>query len=350
MKVPGAGGDVAKVLAKIPRVLVGDIAKWLFGHAGGGSGNSIVKYAMSFLGKIPYVWGGTSVPGGADCSGFTQAIYRHFGINAPRTSEAQGAWVKRGGAVPGGLAFYNSPAGGAPPGHVAIVKDGSMVISQGGGMGPQLMGINAMPLMFTGIPPGGFGKAAAVAATGPVQQYAHKLVDATWPGLFQWPAFADIVRRESNWAVNAQNPSSGAYGIPQALPGSKMASAGADWRTNPYTQIRWMVSYLKSRWGSPVNADNNEIVNHWYGNGGAIREPVIGYGASSGHRYILGENGTEWVSKTPPGSGGGGPGAMIGSVYIQLPEGQTVARALTDLNFWVSVAAQQGNTGAVPGG
>lgn len=348
-KVPGAGGDMLKVLSKIPKILVGDVARWLMGHAGGGSGNAIVQYAMKFIGKIPYVWGGTSVPGGADCSGFTQAIYRHFGINAPRTSEAQGAWVKRGGAVPGGLAFYNSPAGGPPPGHVAIVKDGSMVISQGGGMGPQLMGINAMPLMFTGIPPHGFSTAAAVAATGTAQKYAQRLVNATWPGTGQWPAFADIVRRESGWAVNATNPSSGAYGIPQALPGSKMASAGADWRTNPLTQIRWMVGYIKSRWGSPQNADNNEIVNHWYDKGGPIREPVIGYGQQSGHRYHFAENGTEWVSKTPPGSPAGGTGPMIGSVYIQLPEGQTVARALTDLNFWVSVAAQQGHAG-VPGG
>ena len=56
---------------------------------------AIVNYAMRFLGKIPYVWGGTSVPGGADCSGFTQAVYKHFGIVAPRTSEAQSQWVKR---------------------------------------------------------------------------------------------------------------------------------------------------------------------------------------------------------------------------------------------------------------
>jgi hypothetical protein len=88
---------------------------------------------------------------------------------------------------------------------------------------------------------------------------------------------------------------------------------------------------------------------HGYSLGGAIREPVIGFGTRSGERYNFAENGTEWVSRTPPGGRGGGAGPMIGSVYIQLPEGQTVARALTDLNFWVSVAAQQGHAG-VPGG
>jgi cell wall-associated NlpC family hydrolase/phage-related protein len=129
-----------------------------------GSGADIARYAESFLGRIPYVWGGTAVPGGADCSGFVQTVYRHFGISAPRTSEAQGAWVRRGAPVSGGLAFYDSPAGGAPPGHVAIVKNAGTVISQGGGMGPNLMNLHGMPLMWTGTPPGGFAAAGAAAA------------------------------------------------------------------------------------------------------------------------------------------------------------------------------------------
>jgi hypothetical protein len=62
-----------------------------------------------------------------------------------------------------------------------------------------------------------------------------------------------IWTRESGWRYNAAN-ASGAYGIPQALPGSKMASAGADWQTNPATQIRWGLGYIKSTYGSPCNA------------------------------------------------------------------------------------------------
>ena len=109
---------------------------------------------------------------------------------------------------------------------------------------------------------GGMG----VAAVGPLQDYAKKLVDAKWGDAY-WPYFEDIVRRESGWNIHATNPSSGAYGIPQALPGDKMASAGADWRTNGYTQLRWMVGYLASRWGNPLNADVNEQKNHWYAYG-----------------------------------------------------------------------------------
>ena len=59
---------------------------------------------------------------------------------------------------------------------------------------------------------------------------------------------------ESGWRVNADNPSSSAYGIPQALPGSKMSSAGADWATNPVTQIRWGLGYIRDRYGSPCGA------------------------------------------------------------------------------------------------
>ena len=70
--------------------------------------------------------------------------------------------------------------------------------------------------------------------------------------------------RESGWRANAYNASSGAYGIPQSLPGSKMAAAGADWRTNAATQINWGLSYISGRYGSPCSAwAHSEAVN-WY--------------------------------------------------------------------------------------
>lgn len=161
-QAPGAGtGALAQILIKIPQTIAKAFVDWIMAKSAAamasGSGSDIANYAESFLHKIPYVWGGTAVPGGADCSGFTQGVYGHFGIRAPRTSEAQGAWVKRGPPVSGGLAFYHSPAGGADPGHVAVVKNAGMVISQGGGMGPTLMALHGMPLLWTGTPPGGFG-------------------------------------------------------------------------------------------------------------------------------------------------------------------------------------------------
>ena len=70
--------------------------------------------------------------------------------------------------------------------------------------------------------------------------------------------------RESNWDHTATNPSSGAYGIPQALPASKLATAGADWRTNPATQVRWGVDYITDSYGSPCAAWRFWQSNNWY--------------------------------------------------------------------------------------
>jgi hypothetical protein len=73
----------------------------------------------------------------------------------------------------------------------------------------------------------------------------------------------NIWNRESGWRYDAEN-ASGAYGIPQALPGSKMASAGADWQTNPATQIKWGLGYIKSTYGNPCSAWAFEEANGYY--------------------------------------------------------------------------------------
>ncbi len=70
--------------------------------------------------------------------------------------------------------------------------------------------------------------------------------------------------RESGWNYQAYNSSSGAFGIPQALPGSKMASAGSDWQTNPATQIRWGLGYIDGRYGTPCGAWNHSQSYGWY--------------------------------------------------------------------------------------
>lgn len=85
---------------------------------------------------------------------------------------------------------------------------------------------------------------------------------AGWTGQ-QWVAFNNIVMAESGWNTSAANPS-GAYGIPQALPGSKMASAGANWQTSAATQIAWMIGYIRARYGNPVNAWAFHLANGYY--------------------------------------------------------------------------------------
>jgi len=70
--------------------------------------------------------------------------------------------------------------------------------------------------------------------------------------------------KESGWNPSATNASSGAYGIPQSLPGSKMASAGSDWRTNPVTQVKWGLGYINERYGSPCSAWGHSQSVGWY--------------------------------------------------------------------------------------
>ncbi|WP_030273604.1 transglycosylase SLT domain-containing protein [Streptomyces sp. NRRL B-24484] len=102
--------------------------------------------------------------------------------------------------------------------------------------------------------------ALAAVPAGSVQAMAAQIVgDAD-----QFSCFSEIVKRESGWDYTATNASSGAYGLVQALPGSKMASAGADWKTNPATQIKWGLNYMNSRYGSPCGAWSFWQSHHWY--------------------------------------------------------------------------------------
>lgn len=83
-------------------------------------------------------------------------------------------------------------------------------------------------------------------------------------GKGQRRALATLWQHESGWNHRAHNGSSGAHGIPQALPGSKMSSAGPNWRRNPETQIKWGLSYIKSRYGSPKGAWHAWTSKGWY--------------------------------------------------------------------------------------
>jgi acid stress-induced BolA-like protein IbaG/YrbA len=80
----------------------------------------------------------------------------------------------------------------------------------------------------------------------------------------QFPCLDKLFAKESGWSYKASNSSTGAYGIPQALPGSKMSSAGSDWKTNPATQIKWGLSYIKGRYGKPCTAWAHSQDTGWY--------------------------------------------------------------------------------------
>jgi hypothetical protein len=105
--------------------------------------------------------------------------------------------------------------------------------------------------------------APPVHASGSAQQIAMSMLGSFGWSSSQFSCLDSLWMRESGWSVTAENPD-GAYGIPQAMPGSKMASAGSDWETDAATQIRWGLGYIKADYGSPCGAWSHEEATGWY--------------------------------------------------------------------------------------
>jgi hypothetical protein len=358
--VGGAVADFAKTLVDIPAHLITDVVKKLMAFGGGGLGGrgaDIAKYAMSFAGKIPYVWGGTAVPGGADCSGFVTSIYRHFNITSPRTSEAQGSWVKRGSPQTGGLAFYDSPAGGPPPGHVAIVGFGGNVISQGGGMGPQIVPLHSMPFMFAGVPPGGGG----LGNVGPGNLAG---LEALWSSAGGGGGNAAHIAAAIGMAESGghsvmqqgQPPGLTGWGIWQVTPTSGISQNGRFGNLlNSNNNARAAV-YLYHQAGgfSPWATYNSGAYQRFMDSGGWLRpgpnmimngtrrgEAVLNPGQSQAFIQLA-----EAAHEFARGRGTAG-GGMMRDVHLSLPEGTTVAAALREIDWMLRAARHQGYAGVL---
>ncbi|HEY6277852.1 MAG TPA: lytic transglycosylase domain-containing protein, partial [Streptosporangiaceae bacterium] len=122
--------------------------------------------------------------------------------------------------------------------------------------------VAAVPTPGTGS--GGGGVSFPPPNPGTAQSTAYNMMSSFgFDPKTQFGCLDNIWSRESGWNYLAEN-ASGAYGIPQALPGSKMASAGADWQTNPATQIRWGLGYIQSKYGTPCNAWGFWQANGYY--------------------------------------------------------------------------------------
>jgi hypothetical protein len=106
--------------------------------------------------------------------------------------------------------------------------------------------------------------AVSSAPSGSPQQIAMAMLGSFGWSSSQFSCLDSLWSHESGWNVSAANPSSGAYGIPQALPGSKMATAGPEWQTNAATQIKWGLGYIRGSYGSPCGAWAHEESSGWY--------------------------------------------------------------------------------------
>jgi hypothetical protein len=112
--------------------------------------------------------------------------------------------------------------------------------------------------------PGQTASATVPAGSGSPRQIAQAMLASFGWAPSQFSCLDPLWEHESSWSVSAANPGSGAFGIPQALPGSRMASAGPDWQTSATTQIKWGLQYIKGTYGSPCAAWAHEEATSWY--------------------------------------------------------------------------------------
>jgi hypothetical protein len=143
-------------------------------------------------------------------------------------------------------------APGAPAGSQSIVVAGERDASTGRGD------------YTVTDPPKSTAPASGIPDPGTAQAIAYQAVLARGWDSNEFDCLVALWNRESHWNVYADNPTSGAYGIPQALPGDKMATVAADWQTNPETQIIWGLGYIAGRYGTPCGAWAHSELKGWY--------------------------------------------------------------------------------------
>ncbi|MFJ4787182.1 peptidoglycan DD-metalloendopeptidase family protein [Streptomyces sp. NPDC088794] len=171
--------------------------------------------------------------------------------------------------------------------------------------------------------------------------YAKGMLGQYGWGPSEFPALEKLWTGESGWRWNAENKSSGAYGIPQSLPGSKMASAGADWRTNAATQIRWGLGYIHDRpdYGSPSAAYSKWLARspHWYDDGGYIPPglSLVANGTGSPEPVFTG---SQW-SDIRAAKSGGGASTIHADVRVFVGDREITDIVRTEINTYDSEVA-----------
>jgi hypothetical protein len=159
----------------------------------------------------------------------------------------------------------------------------------------------------------------------------------------QYSSLDKLWTRESGWRWNALNRGSGAYGIPQSLPASKMRSAGADYRDNAGTQIKWGLGYIRDRYGSPNNAWAHSQRTGWYDNGGMLQPGLnLAYNATRKPEPVLSQQQWSDISRLASSGSDGASAPVIGTVNMQTPPGATPKELIDELSFGVRNARRGG--------
>ncbi|MGH3273897.1 MAG: phage tail tape measure protein, partial [Streptosporangiaceae bacterium] len=248
-----AGGNVVLGLLHGIKAKMAGIGSWIRGNIV----NPVINWVKSLFGIHS-----------------PSTVFHGFGVNMI-------AGLLRGLATTSPRAIVDKIFGSVPKALGALVTKGIVGVGSLGGKAlSALGGLGGKILGFLGLGAGGGTSSGSNVALGKVMAAAMG-----WTGA-QFNALNKLWTQESGWNSRAKNPSSGAYGIPQALPASKMGSAGADWLTNAATQIKWGLGYIAQRYGSPLAAWAHETAYNWYAGGTA--------GAKRGWAWV-GERGPELV-------------------------------------------------------
>ena len=276
---PGSSGPppwtaiMTKVLANVAVRYAGSAYRL---PLSGPQASAVLAYAQAQLSK-PYEWAAAG-PATFDCSGLTMMAFRQVGLDFIHNAYAQYEATKQYAVAsadlqPADLVFFGPNEAGIH--HVGIyVGNGVFIDAPDRGtlvrfdtLGPGWDYLGATRPLASSSTAGLAGSpGGALGATGGLdenQAFARALSDATWDPS-QFSSLVQLWNQESNWDPKSLNPTSGAYGIPQALPADKMASAGSDWATDPFTQIIWGTGYIQDRYGTPAAALAHEKSFGWY--------------------------------------------------------------------------------------
>lgn len=303
----GQAIDLAAAMTPAGIALMNTAAGWAGRNIGGGLAEGIHNPNLSIQsGKNvdPSNWGAATWQ--------EHLNHIHLGVLGGRLSAnaARGGGHRRGQRF--NLPGIHTKLGGAPGAMAQAVMDATRV-------GMQRKVRRALRASAGG---GGAGDYSGLSGGGNAQEnmrLGRQMMLRRW-GAGEWGSLRSLWMGESGWNENALNKSSGATGIPQALPGNKMASKGADWRTNPKTQMAWGLDYIADVYGSPSRAFSTWQGRspHWYDKGGRI--PWFGQGtdfvATRPQLIGVGDGGSERVTVRPVGRSGTG-GIRIDKIVVQ---------------------------------
>ncbi|WP_326806641.1 hypothetical protein OHB04_02295 [Streptomyces sp. NBC_01775] len=287
-KIPGGTSGWGQLGKAVPTGILNEALAAIKGSEDsemGGGGSPGVARALKWVKKQagkPYQWGGAGNPS-FDCSGLLSSTQKVIQGKNPK-GRLWSTFSFQGKRAPAGWKYhaqspYKIGITNRGKGHTAGTLAGTKIESRGGDgvvVGSRARGYNSSLFgsnWYGYLPARGGGTSGKSVAA--AQATARQMLGEFGWSQKQWPSLKSLWQKESGWRWNADNPSSDAYGIPQALPGRKMRSAGADWKTNPATQIKWGLGYIKHRpdYGSPSRAWSKwkSRSPHWYDAGGWLQ-------------------------------------------------------------------------------